>query len=227
MSGKAKTASPKTPKVEDGIAKSQAILMTHPAVNAAAIIEKFSASALGEPGIELIAAAVGGNIDKVQAGSMSGCEAMLMGQAVALQSLFMSLSRRAAAQDYLKQYETYLRLALKAQSQCRATLETLAAIKNPPVVFARQANIANGPQQVNNSVALPTIPRAEEIQTAPNKLLEASHEQSMDTRATSTPSGSNQEVAALAEVDRASEQIREGTIGNQRMEGRSQTNDAR
>lgn len=34
----------------------------------------------------------------------------------------------------------------KAQSQCRATLETLAAIKNPPVIYAKQANISNGPQ---------------------------------------------------------------------------------
>jgi hypothetical protein len=42
-----------------------------------------------------------------------------------------------------------MRMALKAQSQCRQTLETLATIKNPPVVFARQANIAQGPQQVN------------------------------------------------------------------------------
>jgi hypothetical protein len=32
------------------------------------------------------------------------------------------------------------------------TLETLATIKNPPVVFARQANIAQGPQQVNNQM---------------------------------------------------------------------------
>ena len=46
--------------------------------------------------------------------------------------------------------ETYVRLALKAQAQCRATLETLATIKNPPVVYARQANIAAGRQQVNN-----------------------------------------------------------------------------
>ena len=32
--------------------------------------------------------------------------------------------------------------------------ETLAVIKNPqPVAFVRQANIANGPQQVNNAPA--------------------------------------------------------------------------
>jgi hypothetical protein len=45
-----------------------------------------------------------------------------------------------------------MRLALKAQSQSRATVETLAAIKNPPVVYARQANFAAGHQQVNNGV---------------------------------------------------------------------------
>lgn len=44
-------------------------------------------------------------------------------------------------------------MALKAQAQCRATLETLAEIKNPqPTAFLRQANIAYGPQQVNNGV---------------------------------------------------------------------------
>jgi len=54
----------------------------------------------------------------------------------------------------LSAMETYLRLALKAQAQSRATLETLAAIKNPPVVFARQANINHGgQQQVNNGTA--------------------------------------------------------------------------
>jgi hypothetical protein len=46
-----------------------------------------------------------------------------------------------------------MRLALKAQGQCRATLETLAAIKNPPVVFAKQRNISHGHQQVNNGAA--------------------------------------------------------------------------
>ena len=46
----------------------------------------------------------------------------------------------------------YLRVALKAQAQCRATLETLAEMKQPPTLLARQANIAHGPQQVNNRV---------------------------------------------------------------------------
>jgi hypothetical protein len=54
-----------------------------------------------------------------------------------------SASTRSAAESYFK-------MALKAQNQCRMTLETLSNIKNPPVVYAKQANIANGPQQVNN-----------------------------------------------------------------------------
>ena len=47
--------------------------------------------------------------------------------------------------------ETHLKLAFKAQSQCRTTLETLAEIKSPrSVAFVRQANTSAGPQQLNN-----------------------------------------------------------------------------
>ena len=64
--------------------------------------------------------------------------------------------------EYLLATETYLRLALKAQSQCRATLETLAAIKNPPVIFAKQANVTTGPQgdelSTNARASSPAIP---------------------------------------------------------------------
>ena len=42
-----------------------------------------------------------------------------------------------------------MRLALKAQAQARSTAEALALLKNP-MPYIRQANIANGPQQVNN-----------------------------------------------------------------------------
>ena len=73
--------------------------------------------------------------------------------------------------------------ALKAQSQCRATLETLAAIKNPaPVAFVRQANIAHGPQQVNNGPqpAADGVSRARESEIPPNKLLEHQHGERLD-----------------------------------------------
>ncbi len=88
----------------------------------------------------------------INGGDLSHVEGMLITQAVTLQSLFAHLAEKAlACADFGKQ-DARLRLALKAQAQCRATLETLAEVKNPRPVFvkAQQANIAGGHQQVNN-----------------------------------------------------------------------------
>lgn len=53
--------------------------------------------------------------------------------------------------EYLSAADTYMRLALRAQAQAqaqsRATVETMATIKQGPAVFARSANVVNGPQQ--------------------------------------------------------------------------------
>lgn len=57
-----------------------------------------------------------GRIDKVADGDMQRCEGMLLTQAHALQSIFTNLSGQALNREYLKNFETFLRLALKAQS---------------------------------------------------------------------------------------------------------------
>lgn len=79
-------------------------------------------------------------------------ERMLMSQVQSLNSIFCNLAIRAQDQEYMKHMESFMRLALKAQSQCRATIETLAMVKSPPV-YANTANIAHN-QQINNG-ALP------------------------------------------------------------------------
>jgi hypothetical protein len=61
---------------------------------------------------------------------------------VTLNAMFTQLANQSTQSQCVDQLDRYMRLALKAQGQCRATLETLAAIKNPPTLFARQANIA-------------------------------------------------------------------------------------
>ena len=118
----------------------------------------------------------------VNRGELNHAEAMLMNQATALQSLFARLAECGMSCDTIVPFEANLRMALRAQSQCRATLETLAAIKNPPIVFAKQANInqGNGNQQVNNGTSDPAS-RAGEIINQPNELLEAQHGERMDT----------------------------------------------
>lgn len=85
-------------------------------------------------------------------GDLSGPEAMMVAPATPLNSIFTALARRSAANmgEYFETSQRYMRLALKAQSQCRATIERLAAMTNPPVVIARRANISNGPQQINH-----------------------------------------------------------------------------
>ena len=68
---------------------------------------------------------------------------MLVSQATALQTMFTSLARRAANQQRLKQFETFMTLALKAQAQSRATESALVDLKYPrQATFVRQANIA-------------------------------------------------------------------------------------
>ena len=131
----------------------------------------------GELDVSALVAKLGERTTAIVSGDIQPVEAMLIGQAEALQHIFVNLSRRAASADYLAQIQAFMGLALKAQAQCRATLEALAEIKNPrPVAFVRQANIAQGPQQVNNG---PTS-RAEKKPTAQNGLLEAKPDERMD-----------------------------------------------
>ena len=156
--------------------------------------------------------------EAVNRGDLASLERMLTGQAVALNAMFTELARRGALNmgEHLGATETYIRLALKAQSQSRATAETLAAIKNPPIVYARQMNVANGPQQVNNGAAPPQAANyaqahasahAGENVSQLNELLEDhTHGRAqLDTRATARASRAHQEVEAVAAVNRAAQ----------------------
>ena len=151
-------------------------------------------------------------IGEVQGGDLRTGEALLTGQAVALNAIFSELARRAALNmgEHLGATEAYMRLALKAQGQCRATIETLAAMKNPPVVFARQANINNGgQQQVNNGAqasggASPAPAPASNSATEPNKLLEASHGERLDFGAQAASGRTHQDLEPVEVLDRPS-----------------------
>ena len=127
-------------------------------------------------------------------------EAMLVAQAHTLDAIFNNMTQRAVlnAGEYIGACDTYLKLGLRAQSQCRATLETLSEIKNPKsVAYVRQANIAGGHQQVNNGVSTSNEPRAEESQNRPNELLEAQHGERMDIGETATSGRENSSVETM------------------------------
>lgn len=121
-----------------------------PGLNAATVIAGYGQE-FGELSIFELSNNLSNVLDKFTNGNTFWCESMLLNQANALQAIFMNLSRRAAITNNLAREETLLRLAFKAQNQCRSTLQTLTAAKKPPTVFAKQANIAQGHQQVNNT----------------------------------------------------------------------------
>jgi hypothetical protein len=171
-------------------------------VPVAAVIMDFSKPTWGELSLGDVLDSLNKHAGKIKDGDLSRVEAMLGGQAAALNTMFAELARRGAVNmgEYMGAAEIYLKLALRAQSQCRATLEALAAIKSPPVVFAKQANIAHGPQQVNNETA--AIARARQIENKPTELLEHDHGQRLDTGTATAASGSHQAVEAVAAIHR-------------------------
>lgn len=173
--------------------------------NASAIIETFGRDTYGETSGQEAYELLHHLTHK--ANTIKVSERMLLSQAHALDVMFTNLARRAASHigcNMLPAMETYMRLALRAQNQCRMTLETLATIKNPPVVFAKQANIANN-QQVNNGEAVSAgTARARETENRPNKLLEGPHAKPewMDAGAAGEAAASNSPLEAVAAVNR-------------------------
>lgn len=155
---------------------------------------------------------------RVNANDLAAAEQMLMAQSIALNAIFAEMARRCALNmgEYLDASERYMRLALKAQGQCRATVETLAAIKNPPVVYAKQANITSGPQQVNNGVLSGQKGGAPEFSDASspvhahgqnanpsNELLELEDGTRLDAGAQGTAGGANPWLATVDAIHRA------------------------
>lgn len=135
-------------------------------------------------------------------GNLTQAENMLMCQAEALQMIFANLAGRAISCKSAEQMQGILALALRAQSGCRATLQTLGELKNPRhAMFVKQANIAHGPQQVNNGAGLART--KEEIPVSTNKLSGANHELLEDTRAASPAITGYPVVAAVGKVHRA------------------------
>lgn len=101
-------------------------------------------------------------------GDLSGLERRLAVQAASLDMLFNQLASRSVLNmgQHLDAAEKYMKLALKAQAQCRTTVEAIHLMHNPTQII-RQTNIAQGHQQVVNSGS------AGKLETEQNKLLSA------------------------------------------------------
>lgn len=180
--------------------KLSARALTQPETRAARIIQRHEGDYLD---VNACADELREQIAEVQAGNMRRPEAMLVAQAHTLDALFSTLALRSKANcdaGYLDASDRYMRLALRAQSQAVRTIEALGELKNPrPVAFVRKANIAHGPQQVNNGIP----PQAGEIINQSNELSGESHELLPDARESQAASQIDTPLETVGEVDRA------------------------
>jgi hypothetical protein len=130
-------------------------------------------------------------------GDLSRGQAMLTGQAHTLQSLHYHLLEKAF-DKYISStdIELFLRYSLKAQSQCRQTIETQANLMNPRAMAFMQTNIAEN-IQVNNAQALP-----DQSAIAQSKLL-ASDNERMDSAPESQTSDRYTALEAVGAINGA------------------------
>lgn len=151
----------------------------------------------GDLGLPDLVRALSEQLEVAKQGELDRGEAMLVAQAHTLDAIFNQLARRAANSDYLEHLETYLRLGLRAQAQSRQTWEAVSIIKHPPMAnYVGQANIANGPQQVNYGDSGTT-----EAEKLPYELLEEQHAcEWLDRGTSSTAGGTDSELEAVGAV---------------------------
>lgn len=188
--------------------KRQARTSLKPETNATLVVDTYNESFWGKQDLFTLKKAVTESIAPIQKGDLKRCEAMLMGQAIALESIFTNLARRAMHQENSRVMEILLRLSLKAQNQCRSTLETLTNMKNPPIIYAKQANIANGHQQVNNGIAtqsqeVPVPDSMPEKINHPNELLSETTHETLDNSGTRETSRVDIPMETMAAVNRS------------------------
>ena len=181
-----------------------------PTVQAAATLQHYGKGTFADLDLMGLVKALSDQTQAAIEGEMSRGVAMLAAQAHTLDAIFNHLARRATNAEYMDQLDRNLKLALRAQSQSRATWEAIATIKNPSVMgYVRQANFASGPQLVNNaSASFEEAPRAREYSNLQNKLLDEKDGERLDPGTACTPGRADPAMATVGEVDRAEDRGR-------------------
>lgn len=187
-------------------AASRARTALRPTVQAAITATKLLEPHFPEPDLNELIKSLLDSVEHAAQGNLSRTEAMLVSQAQTLDLLFNKLTRQAMQNigHYPETVSLYMKLALRAQSQCRAVAETLHEMKHPrPVTFFQQANIANGPQQVNNGGAtLAQRSRAGENRNQPNELIgDIGHGNQLDCGTSQFAAAVDTRVEALGTVN--------------------------
>ena len=211
---RAKTSAPVAKHVpvdaQDGesAARELASFAIRPDVTAAMVVHTYSGKSVSLRGLM---DGLTASMERSKGDDLSMLEAMLVGQAIALQSIFSKLAVDAQSQPSQRNTEALLGLALKAQAQSRATITAVVDLKHPrQALFVKQANIANGPQQVINGVPVDpegsarTHTHVEEMECPVIELLDTDGKfgKGLDTGTTTAPARGHPAVATVEPVHR-------------------------
>ena len=126
---------------EKGLAK----VALDPAAHALSVAEPFNRGSFGKRGVTETFAVLVDQLKGAKAGDLSHYRALLASQAISLNSIFTEMSRRAACNmgEYMGATESYMRLALKAQAQSRATIEALERLANGREQTVKHVHVDN------------------------------------------------------------------------------------
>lgn len=169
------------------------------------IVNRYIGDNSDDPGLAAIYSGTVEIARRVGDGDLAPLESMLLSQATALQAMFVHLASMAKGTTTRDNLQTVTTLALKAAAGSRQAIVALAELRVPKtVMFAKQANVTSGPQQVNNGVtAVVSASRAEELQDRPNELLAMQHGNHLDIRSTGTAGGADSHLEAVGAIQRA------------------------
>ena len=179
-------------------------IVLYPTAQAAVTLSKYNEEC-GALSLNELVKQLGEQVQRVKGGRLERSEEMLTAQAHTLDAIFHVLARRAVLNmgECMGACETYLKLALRAQSQCRSSWEAIAAIKNPPLAgYVKQANIAHGHQQVNNASASDAS-RARETENPPNQVLEQHDGERLDPRAPQAAGATDSDLETVGTLNRS------------------------
>jgi hypothetical protein len=175
------------------------------AVNHRVQIEDLTHGIKGIKGIDTdtLAGEINKHSKALASGDMSQVENMLFSMSHTLQSTFSHYLQLASATSNVNTADSLIRIALKAQNQCRQSLATLGDLKNPKrATFIKQQN--NLLQQINKENSEKTICNQ-------NKQSRLEHEQSLDRRTLQGTIQADSRVEAVGEVHRSKDTRRKKT----------------
>ncbi|MDJ0634672.1 MAG: hypothetical protein QNJ34_15900 [Xenococcaceae cyanobacterium MO_188.B29] len=134
---------------------------------------------------------------KVKSGNLEDLEAILVNQVYVLNGLFnqlviqgkASLTKPAVLKSLPNHPKTMLNVAMKAQTQCRATIQTISDLKNPKKTTFIKNQLNNVKMELEER-----IEQLEDIENGSKKL---------DYRTEATAISINSEMEALEVIDRS------------------------